>query len=206
MALNIKFIFKQGIKKFHEKFVLAPADKAGNSAIVVCQLQYINTIKSELSIAKTYELILQIIQLPKIIPMTFFTKFGVRITENQEKLLTFNWLPKLHERLSKLCFIANSCSFKTTSLSKVLTYCLIAIKNHWIKYFETIYERDDINLFSFYKNSTEFFDKLKANDFQASLHDLRPLIDSEINHKIRLIKFPFTDKGNDFIDLPSILG
>ena len=26
---------KQGIQKFHEKFVLAPADKASNSAIVV---------------------------------------------------------------------------------------------------------------------------------------------------------------------------
>ena len=64
MLLNIKFILKQGIKQFHEKFVLAPADKAGNSAIIVCQLQYIYTIISELSTAKTYELILQIYKNP----------------------------------------------------------------------------------------------------------------------------------------------
>ena len=33
---NISFChLKQGIQQFHEKFVLAPADKAGNNAIVV---------------------------------------------------------------------------------------------------------------------------------------------------------------------------
>ena len=48
---------KQGIQQFHEKFVLAPADKAGNNAIVVWRLHYSNTLKSELNTAKTYELI-----------------------------------------------------------------------------------------------------------------------------------------------------
>ena len=35
-------------------------------------------------------------------------------------------------------------------------------------------------------------------------HALRPLIDSEINHKRHFIKIPFINKGIDFIDLPSI--
>ena len=35
-------------------------------------------------------------------------------------------------------------------------------------------------------------------------HALRPLIDSEINHKRNFIKIPFINKGIDFIDLPSI--
>ena len=35
-------------------------------------------------------------------------------------------------------------------------------------------------------------------------HALRPLIDSEINHKRHVIKIPFINKGIDFIDLPSI--
>ena len=35
-------------------------------------------------------------------------------------------------------------------------------------------------------------------------HALRPFIDSEINHKRHFIKFPFINKGIEFIDLPSI--
>ena len=35
-------------------------------------------------------------------------------------------------------------------------------------------------------------------------HALRPFIDSESNHIRRFIKIPFSNKGIDFIDLPSI--
>ena len=35
-------------------------------------------------------------------------------------------------------------------------------------------------------------------------HALRPYIDSEINHKRHCIKISFTNRGMDFIDLPSI--
>ena len=35
-------------------------------------------------------------------------------------------------------------------------------------------------------------------------HALRPFIDSETNHKRHFIKIPFTNKGIEFIDLPSI--
>ena len=35
-------------------------------------------------------------------------------------------------------------------------------------------------------------------------HDLRPVIDSKINHIRHFIKIPFINKGMDFIDLPSI--
>ena len=34
-------------------------------------------------------------------------------------------------------------------------------------------------------------------------HALRPIIDSEINHKRHFIKIPFINKGIDFTDLPS---
>ena len=36
-------------------------------------------------------------------------------------------------------------------------------------------------------------------------HALRPLIDSEINHKIHFITIPFINKVIDFIDLPSLV-
>ena len=74
---------------------------------------------------------------------------------------------KLHKRPYKARFIANSSSCTTTSLSKVLTSCLTAIKNHWIRYCGKTYERKGINYFWSIKNSTEILNKLKTKGFQA---------------------------------------
>ena len=55
--------------------------------------------------------------------------------------------PKLHKRPYKARFIANSSSCTTTELSKLLTSCLTAVKNHVIRYYEKVYERSGKNLF-----------------------------------------------------------
>ena len=60
--------------------------------------------------------------------------FGVFVDEYHSKFLTLYWLPKFHKRPCKSRFIANSSSCTTTELSIILTSCLIAIKNHVIKY------------------------------------------------------------------------
>ena len=54
--------------------------------------------------------------------------FGVKAKENQDKVPTLYWLPKLHKKPYKARFIANSSSCTTTELSKLLTSCLTAIK------------------------------------------------------------------------------
>ena len=88
-------------------------------------LLYTNPLKSELSTAKTYELIsTDKKSVANKHCNEIVTKCAVSITESQERLPTFYWLPKLHKRPYKARFIANS----TTSLSKVLTSCLTAIK------------------------------------------------------------------------------
>ena len=46
---------KQGIQKFHRKYVLVPADKAANNIVVVFRLHYINTLKQELNGTKAYK-------------------------------------------------------------------------------------------------------------------------------------------------------
>ena len=56
------------------------------------------------------------------------------IYEGQDKLPTIYWLPKLHKRPYKARFIANSSSFTTTELTKLLTSCLTAIKSQVIRY------------------------------------------------------------------------
>ena len=68
-------------------------------------------------------------------------KFAVDVKERQDRLPTMYWLPKLHKRPYKARFIANSNSFTTTEISKLLTSCLTAIKAKVIKYCETVYER-----------------------------------------------------------------
>ena len=94
--------------------------------------------------------------------------FGVKAKENQDKVPTLYWLPKLHKKPYKARFIANSSSCTTTELSKLLTSCLTAVKKHGIKYCEKVYERSGKNLFWSIKNSGEILDKLKARDFNAT--------------------------------------
>ena len=89
-------------------------------------------------------------------------KFGVFVDEYYSKLPTLYWLPKLNKIPYKSCFIANSSSCTTTELSIILTSCLNAIKNHVIKYCETVFERNLKNLFLSVKNSSEILDKLKS--------------------------------------------
>ena len=126
-------------------------------------------MKQELSSAKTYELTSaneQSVVNKHCNHIT--TRFAVSIQENQEKLPTLYWLPKLHKRPYKSRFIANSSSCTTTSLSKLLTSCLTTVKKHWIRYCEVVYDREGINLFWSVKNSGEVLNKLKTRGFLAS--------------------------------------
>ena len=102
---------KSGIEEFHRKFVSVPADKAAKNVVVVRQLHYINTLKQELSGTKAYE---QTSEKEKsVINNHIFhkaTRFAVSVNEDQEKLPTFNWLPKLHKnhiRLDLLLILAH---------------------------------------------------------------------------------------------------
>ena len=53
-------------------------------------------------------------------------------------------------------------------MSKLLTLCLTAFKKHWIRYYDTVYERDGINYFWSIKNSNDVLNKFKSKNFQAS--------------------------------------
>ena len=78
-------------------------------------------------------------------------KFGLFVDEDHSKLPTLYCLPKLHKRPYKLRFIADSSACTTTELSILLTSCLTAIKNHVIKYYTTVYERNGKNIFWSFK-------------------------------------------------------
>ena len=96
--------------------------------------------------------------------------FGVKAIENQDKVPTLYWLPKLYKKTYKARFIANSSSCMTTELSKLLTSCLTAVIKHVINsYCEKVYERSCKTLYWSIKNSDEILDKLQARDFNATI-------------------------------------
>ena len=133
--------------------------------------------------------------------------FGVKAKENQDKVPTLNWLPKLHKKPYNARFIANSSSCTTTELSKLLTSCLTAVTKHVIKYCEKVYERSGKNLFWSIKKSSEILDKLKARDFNAtslSTHDFSTLYTTLPHNLIKdklidLIERTFQREGSPYL-------
>ena len=122
---------KRGIQDFHMNYVLVPADKAANNVVVVWRLYYINTLKRELVDTNAYKLQPSLSERVIVDGHGCHTAlhFGVKAKENQDKVPTLYWLPKLHKKPYKARFIANSSSCTTTELSKLLTSCLTAVKN-----------------------------------------------------------------------------
>ena len=120
-------------------------------------------------------------------------KFSVCVKERQDRLPTMFWLPKLYKKKKtyKARFIANSSSCTTTELSKLLTSCLTAVKNHVIRYCEKDYERSAKNLFWSIKNSGEVLNKLKWRGFRAtslSTYDFSTLYTTLPHKLINLIE------------------
>ena len=95
-------------------------------------------------------------------------QFGLFVDEDNSKLTTLYWLPKLNKRPYKSRFIADSSACTTTELSILLTSCLTAIKNHVIKYCTTVYERNGKKLLWSITNSCEILNKLKSRGFLIS--------------------------------------
>ena len=126
-------------------------------------MYYINTLKRELVDTNAYKLQPSLSE--KVIVdghgCNTALHFGVKAKENQDKVPTLYWLPKLHKKPYKARFIANSSSCTTTELSKLLTSCLTAVKKHVIKYCEKVYERSGKNLFWSIKIQVKFSINLK---------------------------------------------
>ena len=199
---------KQGIQDFHRKYVLVPADKAANNVVVVWRLHYINTLKQELSGTKAYK---ETSEEEKSVVNGHCNhlalKLSVCVKERQDRLPTMYWLPKLHKTPYKARFIANSSSCTTTELSKLLTSCLTAVKNHVIRYCEKVYERSGKNLFWSIKNSGEVLNKLRSRGFLAtslSTYDFSTLYTTLPHNLIKeklinLIEWTFKREGSPYI-------
>ena len=126
---------------------------------------------------------------------------------DKDRLPTMYWLPKFHKRPYKARCIANSGSCTTIEISKLLTSCLTAVKNHVIKYCEKVYERSGKHLFWSIKNSAEVLNKLKSRGFRAtslSTYDFSTLYTTLPHNLIKeklinLIEWTFKREGSPYL-------
>ena len=94
-------------------------------------MYYIDTLKQELSTAKTYKHnFLDEKSFVDRLRCHISAIFGMMVDGGLSNLPVLYWLPKRHKRPYKSRFIANSSSCITTELSMLFTSCLTAIKNH----------------------------------------------------------------------------
>ena len=91
--------FKQDIQDFYMNYVLVPADKAAYNVEVVLRLYYINTVKRQLVDTNAYKLQPSLSERVIVDGHGCHTalQFGVKAKENQDKIPTLYWLPKLHK-------------------------------------------------------------------------------------------------------------
>ena len=94
-------------------------------------MYYINTLKRELVDTYAYKLQPSLSERVIVDGHVCYTAlhFGAKAKENQGKVPTLNWLPKLHKKTYKARCIAYSSSCTTTELSKLLILYLTAVKN-----------------------------------------------------------------------------
>ena len=111
-------------------------------------MYYINTLKHELVDTNAYKLQPSLSERVIVDGHGCHTAlhFGVKAKENQDKVPTLYWLPKLHKKPYKARFIANSSSCTTTELSKLITSCLTAVK-YMLSYIVKRYMRDPVKTY-----------------------------------------------------------
>ena len=73
--------------------------------------------------------------------------FGVRARENQDRVPTLYWLPRLHKKPYRAGFVADSGSCAAAELSGLLTSCLAAVEKHVVECCEGVCGRSGGGLF-----------------------------------------------------------
>ena len=85
--------------------------------------------------------------------------FSVCVKERKEDFLRcIGYLSFTKDRIKHN--LLQTCT--TTELSKLLTSCLTAVKNHVIRYCQEVYERSGKSMFWSIKNSAGVLNKLKS--------------------------------------------
>ena len=116
------------LKAFQDKYVLVPADKAGNNVIIICKQYYREVVCKELELKPGKPLTYQQCTLSSgdIVGkhLDYMRAQGIKVPSVMHKLPSFYWLPKLHKNPYGNRFTAASNACTTKPLSGLFTACL----------------------------------------------------------------------------------
>ena len=205
---------KTYLTELQSKYVLFPADKAGNNIIFVCKYYYIRTLMEELGINSGMNLnstyINQVNTVDELIQThatTLADEFDIKLQQREKNLPQIYWIPKLHKTPYKARFIAGSRSCTTTRLSKLITECLKLVRSHCTAYCKTIRERTDVNSMWIINNSLDVIRVLEEKQLSlthVSTWDFSTLYTSLPHAQLKnqlhdLLERVFHTKGKSFI-------
>jgi len=133
--MSLSSSIKKALSNIHEKYVLVPADKAANNAIIVWKKFYVDVLSNELKSIHTYKKVnnseMEIFDSHD----SFNNKHGIKVEDDFKNLPSIHWLPKVHKKPYKFRHIVNSrpCSTKELSIRMTLvlllfSYCLWFLK------------------------------------------------------------------------------
>ena len=202
------------LTELQSKYVLVPADKAGNNIIFVCNYYYVHTLMEELGINSrtnrnsTY--VTQDRTVDDIIQThatTLEDVFDIKLQQKEKSLPQIYWIPKLHKTPYKARFIAGSSSCTTTRLSKLITECLKLVRTHCNAYCKTIRVRTGVNCMWIINNSLDVICALEEKQLSlnhVSTWDFSTLYTSLPQAQLKkqlhdLLERVFNTKGNSFI-------
>ena len=205
---------KTYLTELQSKYVLVPADKAGNNIIFVCKYYYIRTLMEELGINSGTNLnstyINQANTVDELIQThatTLADVFNIKLQQKEKNLPQIYWIPKLHKTPYKARFIAGSRSCTTTRLSKLITECLKLVRSHCTAYCKTIRERTGVNSMWIINNSLDVIRTLEEKQLSlthVSTWDFSTLYTSLPHTRLKnqlhdLLERVFHTKGKSFI-------
>ena len=159
------------LSSLHDKYVIAPADKASNNIVFVCKSYYFECLIKELDINSntasntTYKP--TSFDKDEILAnhRSFMTSLNIPSGKESEDLPYLYWIPKPHKTPYKERYIAGSSTCSTKELSIHMTKTLSAVKEGQQKYCETVYSCCGINHMLIWKNSKDLLDNLKSRSF-----------------------------------------
>ena len=101
--------------------ILYPADKASDNVIVVYKKYYLDVVMNELQSSSTNQEANKFSDEVAMRHLEYMAKNNVNVKQEQERLPSFYWLPKLHKTPYGTRFIAASNKCTTKELSTLLT-------------------------------------------------------------------------------------
>jgi len=150
------------LSNLHKDYVLTPTDKAAQNVAITCKSFYIKTLLKEVMTGSTYEIIHDNLNTILLRHETEIKKFGFEFRNQQKRLPSLMWNPKMHKHPSKQRFIATSFSCTTKIVSQTITSCLKLIQTACQFYCKKIQSFTGWNYMWIIKNSQEVFNKLKG--------------------------------------------